>query len=60
MPQFLQYLTYLNPGRFFKFARRIFLKDMPFDGVPVQLVPLTQIAAETLALAARTFKKNPE
>lgn len=61
MPQILQYLTYLNPVRFFlTFARGIFLKNMPFDDVLMQLVPLVLIAAGTLTLAARTFKKNLE
>lgn len=61
MPQILQYLTYLNPVRFFlTFARGIFLKDMPFDDVLMHLVPLVLIAAGTLTLAARTFKKNLE
>ena len=61
MPQVLQYLTYLNPIRFFmNIARGLFLKDMPFADVLDNLMPLVVIASITLTLAGRTFKKNLE
>lgn len=61
MPQALQYLTYLNPIRFFmNIARGLFLKGMPFADVLDNLVPLMIIAMITLTLAGRTFKKNLE
>lgn len=61
MPQFLQYLTYLNPIRFFmNIARGLFLKEMSFADVFDNLVPLALIASVTLVLAGRTFKRNLE
>ena len=61
MPPFLQYLTYLNPIRFFmNTARGLFLKEMPFSDVLDNLIPLIAIATITLTLAGRTFKKNLE
>lgn len=61
MPSFLQYLTYLNPIRFFmNITRGLFLKEMPFADVFKNLIPLIFIAFITLTLAGRTFKKNLE
>lgn len=61
MPPALQYLTYLNPIRFFmNLARGLFLKEMPFADVFNNLLPLIVIAFITLTLAGRTFKKNLE
>ncbi|MBQ8662165.1 MAG: ABC transporter permease [Alphaproteobacteria bacterium] len=61
MPQALQYLTYLNPVRFFMSAARgLFLKEMPAADVLTNLAPLFVIALITLTLAGRTFKKNLE
>lgn len=58
MPITLQYLTYLNPIRFFmNIARGLFLKEMPFTDVFENLMPLIVIAIITLTLAGRTFKK---
>ena len=59
MPVFLQYLTYLNPVRFFMLlSRNIFLKGMGFNDVVVNLVPLIIIAVITLSLASWTFKRK--
>lgn len=59
MPLFLQYLTYLNPVRFFMILTRgLFLKGMGAEDVFLNLIPLIFIALITLTLAARTFKKK--
>ena len=59
MPVFLQYLTYLNPVRFFMvLTRGIFLKGMGLEDVIVNLIPLMIIAFLTLTLAGRTFKRK--
>ena len=59
MPMFFQYLTYLNPVRFFiSTARGIFFKDICAFDVFINLIPLAIIAIFTLSLASWTFKKN--
>ena len=59
MPLFLQYLTYLNPVRFFMvLARGIFLKGMGIEDVLLNVIPLILIACITLTLAGRTFKRK--
>ena len=59
MPQFLQYLTYLNPVRFFMvLSRGIFLKGMGVADVITNIIPLLLIATITLTLAGRTFKRK--
>lgn len=59
MPAALQYLTWLNPVRFFMvLTRGIFLKGMGGADVFVNLIPLIIIASITLTLAARTFKRR--
>ena len=59
MPQILQYLTYLNPIRFFMvLVRGIFLKGMSFEDVFYNLIPLFIIATLTLSLASMTFKRK--
>ena len=59
MPVFLQYLTWLNPVRFFMvLTRGIFLKGMGFGDVVANLIPLIIIASITLMLAGRTFKRK--
>lgn len=59
MPMFFQYLTYLNPVRFFiSTARGIFFKDICASEVFINLIPLALIALFTLSLASWTFKKN--
>ena len=59
MPVFLQYLTYLNPVRFFMaLSRGIILKGMGVEDVITNLIPLILIATITLTLASRTFKRK--
>ena len=59
MPVFLQYLTWLNPVRFFMvLTRGIFLKGMIFEDVFSNWIPLLIIAFITLTLASRTFKRK--
>ncbi len=61
MPPLFQYITYLNPVRFFlNIAKGIFLKDMMFLDVLSNLVPLILMAIVTLSFAAHTFKRNLE
>lgn len=59
MPVFLQYLTLLNPIRFFMaLTRGIFLKGMNFADVSINLIPLIITAVITLSLACWSFKKR--
>ncbi|MBS4759364.1 MAG: ABC transporter permease [Clostridium sp.] len=59
MPVFLQYLTYLNPIRFFMvLTRGIFLKGMGIEDIMMNLLPLILIAIMTLSLAGWTFKRK--
>lgn len=59
MPVALQYLTWLNPVRFFMvLTRGIFLKGMGIADVITNIIPLIIIAAITLTLAGRTFKRK--
>ena len=61
MPEVLQYLTYIDPIRFFmNIGRGMFLKGMQFKDVFANLIPLGLIALTTLTLAARSFKRNLE
>jgi len=61
MPPFFQHLTWLNPIRFFmNISRGLFLKDMQFADVFMNLIPLFLIALLTLSLASATFKRNLE
>jgi ABC-2 type transport system permease protein len=59
MPLGWQYLTYLNPVRFFMvLSRGLFLKGMGIDEVITNVIPLLLIASITLTLAGRTFKRK--
>ena len=59
MPVALQYLTWLNPVRFFMvLTRGIFLKGTGIEDVTTNLIPLIIIALITLTLAGRTFKRK--
>lgn len=59
MPICLQYLTYLDPVRFFMvLSRGIFLKGMGISDVIANIIPLIIIATITLTLASRTFKRK--
>lgn len=59
MPLCLQYLTWLNPVRFFiALSKGIFLKGMTIEDVALNLIPLVIIALITLSLASMTFKRK--
>jgi len=59
MPIFLQYLTCLNPLRFFLVIMKgLFLKAMPFAEVLQNVIPLILISILTLSLANWMFKRN--
>ena len=59
MPKFFQYITWLNPIRFFiETTRGIFFKNMGVGEVFLNLIPLMVIATVTLTVATLTFKKN--
>lgn len=61
MPVLLQYLTYLNPLRFFLvIAKGVLLKDMELSYVLLNLIPLALIAILTLSIAGWTFKSKLE
>lgn len=61
MPPFFQYLTILNPIRWYITNNRaIFLKDIPIETIFIHCIPLTVIATITLSLAAWTFKRKTE
>lgn len=59
MPVFFQYLTFLDPIRFFLVIMKgLFLKAMPFADVMHNLIPLMCISVLTLSLAGWMFKRN--
>lgn len=61
MPVILQYLTYLNPLRFFLvIAKGVLLKNMDMYHVLINLIPLALIAVLTLSIAGWTFKSKLE
>jgi ABC-2 type transport system permease protein len=59
MPVVVQWLTYLNPMRYFLvIIRGIFLKGVGFDVLWPQLLALAIIGTVTLGLASRRFRKT--
>jgi ABC-2 type transport system permease protein len=59
MPRVVQWLTYLNPFRYFLvIIRGIFLKGVGVAVLWPQMLALAAIGAVTLALAARRFRKT--
>lgn len=59
MPQSIQYLTYLNPLRYFiVIIRSIFLKGGGFFDLLDQIIPLFVLGVTVLAIAALRFKKR--
>jgi len=61
MPEWLQYLTYLNPLKYFLvISKGIFLKDIPFTDVWANTWPLILIGVSTLSFASWFFRKRIE
>ncbi len=59
MPTVIQYLTYLNPLRYFiNIVREVFLKGIGWEILWPQLVPLAAMGVGYIALAAVLFKKK--
>ncbi|MFH0821904.1 MAG: ABC transporter permease [Pseudomonadota bacterium] len=59
MPQVIQYVTYLNPLRYFLLIlREIFLKGMGWEVLWPQIIPLAAMAVTFLTLASFTLKKK--
>ncbi len=59
MPKFFQYLTYLDPLRFYMvIGKGIFFKNMPLNDVVINLIPLCFIAIVTLGSAMWLFDKQ--
>lgn len=59
MPKIFQYLTCINPLRFFMvITKGLFFKNMPTSEVLVNLFPLMIIAIFTLSLATWSFKRQ--
>ncbi|MCK9603746.1 MAG: ABC transporter permease [Candidatus Omnitrophica bacterium] len=59
MPQIIQYLTFLNPMRYFMVViRSIFLKGIGIDVLWVQLVPLLIIGLSVITFSALRFRKS--
>lgn len=61
MPKFFQYLTYLDPIRFYLvIIKGLFLKAMPFETVFYNLIPLSIMSVLTLGVASWMFQRNLE
>lgn len=59
MPKLAQYITYVNPLKYFLLtARGIFFKDICLHEVVMNLIPLFLIAIVTLSFASWTFEKK--
>ena len=59
MPKFFQYLTYLDPLRFYMvIGKGIFFKNMPLHDVLINIIPLCIIAFVTLSAAMWLFNKQ--
>ncbi len=59
MPQSIQYLTYLNPLRYFVvIIRSLFLKGVSFRLLLDQIIPLAALGIGVLAIAVLRFRKR--
>lgn len=59
MPRTIQWITYINPLRYFlEIVRGIFLKGVGVDILWPQMIPMTIIGVATLTLAAKRFHKT--
>ncbi|KUJ74169.1 antibiotic ABC transporter permease [Thiomicrospira sp. XS5] len=61
MPDVIQWLTYLDPMRYFLVVvRGVFLQDMSFDSLWPQIWPMMIIALVTLSMAAWLFRHRTD
>jgi ABC-2 type transport system permease protein len=59
MPVIIQYITFLNPLRYYLVvAREVFLKGLGWDILWTQVIPIAIMAIAYIALAAVLFKKR--
>jgi ABC-2 type transport system permease protein len=59
MPEVIQYLTYINPLRYFMtIVRGVFLKGTGWEVLWPQIIPLVIMAIFFIGLAAALFKKR--
>jgi ABC-2 type transport system permease protein len=59
MPTFLQYVTNVNPLKFFLvIVKGIFFKHMSFDIIFMNIIPMLIVAMITLSLANWVFNKK--
>lgn len=59
MPEAVQYLTYLNPMRYFlEVSRGVFLQDLTFAQLFGQFWPMTLIGLVTMTLASWLFRRR--
>jgi ABC-2 type transport system permease protein len=59
MPPFIQYVTYLNPLRYYiVVVREVFLKGTGVDLLWTQIVPIALMAMAYIALSSVLFKKK--
>ena len=59
MPEAIQYLTYLNPLRYFlEISRGVFLQDLGFEQLFHLFWPMALIGLVTMAVAARLFHRR--
>jgi len=61
MPEWLQWVTYANPLRYFLvIVRGVFLKDIPLSEIVAETWPMAAIACITLPVAAWLFRSRLE
>ncbi len=61
MPEIIQYVTYLNPLRYFMIiSRAIFLKGVGMDVLWMDFLPMTVLGVAFFYLSARKFRKGLE
>ncbi len=59
MPEIIQYITFLNPLRYYMVvAREVFLKGLGWDILWPQVIPIAIMAVAYMAIAAILFKKT--
>lgn len=59
MPQFFQYITYLNPLRYaLEVVHSVYLADAGLDQIKDEIIPMLLIAGITMPLAAWSFRRQ--